>query len=73
MRCGTTETALFCSIGTMGVFAILEIEANLVEPLLGYKLIILSQVSAIYDGINKLARIRLQVTATFDTAKSLKP
>lgn len=38
----TTETALLCSVSTIGILSVLEIEANLVEALLRHKLVILA-------------------------------
>jgi len=38
--CGAAEAALFCAVGAVGVFAVLEVEAYLVEALLGYEVVV---------------------------------
>lgn len=66
MRCSAAEATLLCSIGAMGVLSILEIEADLIETFFRDKVIILTEISPVDDGVNKFARIRFEVARAFD-------
>jgi hypothetical protein len=55
--CGAAKATFLGSIGTVWVFSILEVEAYLVESFFGDKVIVLTKVSAVDDGINKFAWI----------------
>jgi hypothetical protein len=56
--CGSTaESTLLRSVGTIRIFPILEIEADLIEAFLGYKVIFLAEITTIYDGIDELSWI----------------
>lgn len=50
----------------MGVLSILEIEADLIETFFRDKVIILTEISPVDDGVNKFARIRFEVARAFD-------
>jgi hypothetical protein len=71
--CGSTaESTLLRPVGTIRIFPILEIEADLIEAFLGYKVILLAEVATIYDRINKLSWIRFEVAAALNTANALE-
>jgi hypothetical protein len=55
VRCGTTQTAFFCSVGAVGILAVLEVETDLVETLFGYKVVVLAEVSAVDYGVYEFA------------------
>jgi hypothetical protein len=69
---GTTEPALLCPVRAVGVLPILEVEADLVEALFGCVLFVLTEISTIDDGIDKLAWERLEVAAALDTTDALE-
>lgn len=47
-----SKTALLCSVGAIGVLSVLEVETDLVEALFRYKLVVLPQISSVYDGVD---------------------
>ena len=64
---GGAQAALLGAVGAVGVLAMLEVEANLVEALLGDEVFALgAQVAAVDDGVDELVRVRAQVAAAFD-------
>jgi hypothetical protein len=69
--CGP-QTAFFGTVGTIGVFAVLEVEANLVKALFGDKVVVLAQVAPIDDGVDELPRVRLEVATALDAPDALE-
>jgi len=64
---GGAQAALLGAVGAVGVLAVLEVEADLVEALLGDEVFALgAQVAAVDDGVDELVRVRAQVAAAFD-------
>lgn len=69
----TPQTTLLGAISPVGVFAVLEIEANLVKSLLGHIIFpVWTEVSPIDDGINKLFWIGSEIATSFHSAYSLE-
>ena len=57
MRGRTPESTFLGAIGSVGIFAVFKVEANLVEALLGDKIFAFrTKVAAIDDGINEFIR-----------------
>lgn len=55
-RCAA-KTALLRSVGAIGVFAVLEVEADLVEALLRYEVVLLAEIASVDDGVYELTGI----------------
>lgn len=71
--CGcTSKPALLRPVGSVGVFAVFEVEANFIEALLGYEVVILAQIATIDDGIDQLIGIGLEIATALDTPNSLE-
>lgn len=62
---GTAQPALFRTICAVGVFAIFEVEADLVEAFFANELFAVPgrQVSSVYDGIDESIGVAPQVAA----------
>ena len=70
--CSGAQTTLFGSIGTIGIFAVFEVETNLVKALFRYKIIILTEIATVDDGIDELSRIRFEITTALYATKTLE-
>lgn len=67
MRRRTSQAALLSAVGAVGIFAVLEVEADLVEALFRDKVFTLgAKVAAVDDGIDEVVRVGPQVAAGFD-------
>jgi type III secretory pathway component EscT len=56
--CGSAaKTALLRPISTIGIFPVLEVEADLIKAFLRNKIILLTEITTIYDRIDKLSWI----------------
>ena len=66
------QAAFLCAVGSVWVFAVLQVEADLVEALFRHKVVVLPQIAPVYDGIDKLAGIRLEIAAALDAPNALE-
>ncbi len=67
VRRRTSQAALLSAVGAVGVFAVLEVEADLVETLFRDEVFTLgAKVAAVDDGINEVVRVGPQVAAGFN-------
>lgn len=73
VRRSTAETALLGSVGTIRVFLVFQVEADLIEAFFGDKVVFSTKVAAVYDGVDEIPRIRLQIATTLDATDSLEP
>lgn len=61
------------TIGAVGVFAMLEIEADLIKTFFAYEIFpVGAEVPAINYGVNEFIRVRAQITAALDAADTFK-
>jgi len=67
------QAALLCAVGAVGVFAVLQVKANLVKSLFRDEVFTLgSKVSAVDDGIDEVIRVGAQVAAGFNAPDAFK-
>lgn len=73
LGCRAPKSTLLGPIGSLGIFAVLEVVLDLIESLLADRLIILhSQVAPVDDGVDELIRIGFEVPTSLDTTDSLE-
>ena len=73
MRGRASQSALFRSVGTIRVFTLFKIEAYFIKTFLRNKIFAFwTEVTAVYNGVNELIRMRTQITGSFDAADALE-
>lgn len=73
MRSCATKSTLLGSVGSAGICAILQIEANLVEALFGDEVFAFwTEVAAVDYGVYELVWMRSEVATGFDAADSFE-
>jgi len=70
---GASQPTLLGPVGASGVLGIFEVVPDLVKAFLSDRILTFgAQVPAIYDGINKLVRMRTQFSSARDLADTLE-
>lgn len=73
MRSRRAKSRFLGAVSTMGIFSMLEVEANLVKSFFADKILAFgAKVSAVDDGVDEFIRVRAEVTTSLDAADTFE-